>query len=82
MVTLLFVDYIVLVMLKGICDICGKPSELKTCLKCGKRVCDNHFNNGFCTQCKQNNSMPINTTDLIIPDSAKPTTVKPGDVKK
>ena len=70
-------------MLKGICDICGKPGELLTCAKCGKRVCKEHYRDGLCTECSKGEGMPRGGGgQLVVPQSEKPTTVTPGDIKK
>ncbi|MCD6414125.1 MAG: hypothetical protein J7L23_00660 [Candidatus Diapherotrites archaeon] len=68
----------------GTCDICGKPAKhLYTCSKCGRHVCAEHYTaEGLCTICaskKKPTSGPA--SELIIPESAKPTTVSPKDIK-
>jgi len=39
--------------LTGLCDICGRPGKLFTCMLCGKRVCIACFalNRGLCKNC-------------------------------
>ena len=69
-------------MLRGVCDICGKPDELHVCVKCGKRVCKEHYHNGLCSDCYKEEKPLHGRNELVIPDSAKPTTVTPGVVKK
>ncbi|MCK4326963.1 MAG: hypothetical protein KAW41_00630 [Candidatus Diapherotrites archaeon] len=67
----------------GKCDICGNTGEVRVCWKCGKKVCMDHFSpqDGLCSNCKGAKPMG-GGGELTIPDSAKPTTVKPGDVRK
>jgi hypothetical protein len=37
----------------GLCEICGQPDVEYTCDRCGKLVCDEHFDRevGYCTEC-------------------------------
>ena len=72
---------------KGLCHICGKPANLRTCWKCGKIVCEKCFDEptGLCKKCmkkKKPEKPKKEPSELNIPESAKPTTVSPGDVRK
>jgi len=74
-------------MLKGLCDICGKPAELFVCRKCGRRVCAEHYDkeSGLCSICKSavpkgRGQKPLPHGQLV--PAEKPTTVSPGDAKK
>ncbi|MBI4175685.1 MAG: orotate phosphoribosyltransferase [Candidatus Aenigmarchaeota archaeon] len=34
------------------CDLCGRPSKVHTCVICGARVCETHYSwKGLCTKC-------------------------------
>jgi hypothetical protein len=37
----------------GMCEICQQPDVEYTCDRCGKLVCDDHFDTsvGYCVQC-------------------------------
>jgi len=37
----------------GPCELCGHDSVEHTCTRCGRLVCDDHFDEstGFCTDC-------------------------------
>ncbi|HIH96924.1 MAG TPA: hypothetical protein HA346_04495 [Thermoplasmata archaeon] len=41
--------------MKGLCQICGKPARLYTCMLCGRQVCGSCFDKayGICIQCKE-----------------------------
>ncbi|MFC2175072.1 hypothetical protein ACFLQ2_04390 [archaeon] len=67
--------------LTGTCDVCGKPCDLNTCTKCGKRVCKEHYADGLCSECGKTGAKG-GGGEFTIPDSAKPTTVTPGDTRK
>ena len=70
-------------MLKGLCDICGKPAELFVCKGCGRRVCAEHYDkkSGFCSICLGSLPKPLAGGQQLVP-AEKPTIVTPGDVKK
>ena len=71
--------------LKSLCDICTKPCEPSICWKCGKKVCKEHYDHGsgLCEMCKKGHRKQLGGgQQLVIPESEKPTTVNPGDVKK
>lgn len=40
--------------LMGLCNICGKPGAMHTCILCGRMVCNTCFdtNHGACLSCK------------------------------
>lgn len=69
-------------MLKGLCDICGKPAELFVCRRCGRRVCAEHYDkdSGLCTICKGSLPKPLPRGQLV--PAENPTTVSPKDVRK
>ncbi|MCD6522212.1 MAG: hypothetical protein J7K68_00535 [Candidatus Diapherotrites archaeon] len=72
--------------LQGLCDICGKPAKLYTCWRCGRRVCEKHFDKstGLCVICSKEKREKgvVEPGQLFVPSSEKPTTVKPGDIRK
>ncbi len=37
----------------GLCEICERPGVEETCDRCGRLVCDRHFDDGdgVCTEC-------------------------------
>ncbi|MCU4716476.1 hypothetical protein [Halapricum hydrolyticum] len=37
----------------GLCDICGKPDVDHVCDRCGRLVCERHYDDGHgvCTEC-------------------------------
>ena len=37
------------------CQVCGKKIASNTCRKCGRNVCEDHYDpsTGLCTSCKQ-----------------------------
>ncbi len=72
----------------GICAICSRPSKtLYTCFKCLRKVCSMHYTEGrLCTECAakpEHAGKPAAgpQSELVVPESAKPTEVKPTDVK-
>ncbi len=68
-----------MVDLTGVCDLCGRPGKLVSCARCGKRVCEKCRKGTVCKLCKDR--LP-GGGELAIPESAKPTTVNPGDYRK
>ena len=40
--------------MSGLCNICGKPGAMFTCMLCGKLVCKNCYENrhNICINCK------------------------------
>lgn len=37
----------------GLCDVCGQPDVEHTCNRCGRLVCERHYNTelGVCVDC-------------------------------
>lgn len=71
-------------MLKALCDICGKPCEPNVCWRCGRKVCKEHFDfcGGVCSECLKGGKKAKGKGEFVVPDSERPTTVTPGDIRK
>ena len=68
----------------GICDICSRPSRvLYTCFKCLRKVCTEDYTaDGRCVECASGKTPAAGpSSEIVVPESAKPTKVEPGDIK-